>query len=243
MPTPSPSPIEATVVAVSVGATGELAGGRRPIPSAFIKGPVTGRVSLGPFGLLGDEHVYEDHGGPDMALLAYPREHYNHWRSLGLDLPAAAAMGENLTTEGLLETDVHLGDIFGLGSAVVQACQTRSPCFKLAARFGRKDMAVMMQDTGYTGYLLRVLIPGEIEAGDTMTLLGRDDDHEVSINEAGQIMNINRNDLIGAQRLLAIPALGSSTRRMMATRVHKGLANPTGLHVERLFEPDDHVDS
>ncbi len=101
----------------------------------------------------------------------------------------------------------------------------------------------MMQDTGYTGYLLRVLIPGEIEAGDTMTLLGRDDDHEVSINEAGQIMNVNRNDLIGAQRLLAIPALGSSTRRMMATRVHKGLANPTGLHVERLFEPDDHVDS
>lgn len=241
MATPSPSlpSLEGTILAVSVGAAGELTSGRRPIPSAFMKGPVLGRMPLGPFGLPGDEHVYEDHGGPDMALLAYPGEHYSHWRSLGLDLPAAAAMGENLTTEGLLETDVHLGDVFGIGSAVVQACQTRSPCFKLAARFGRKNMAVMMQDTGFTGYLLRVLIPGEIEAGDAMTLLRRDDDHEISIAEAGRIMNVDRNDLIGAQQLLAIPALGSSTRRMMATRVDKGLADLTGLHVERLFQPDD----
>lgn len=234
-----PPALEGTVRAVSVGAVGELDPTGRRIRSAFIKRPVAGRVSLGPLGLPGDEHVYEDHGGPDMALLAYPGEHYQYWRDLGLDLPPAAAMGENLTTEGLLETDIHLGDVFGIGSAVVQACQTRSPCLKLAARFGRKDMAVLVQDTGFTGYLLRVLVPGEIGAGDAMTLLRRDPFHEVSIAEAGRIMNVNRKDLQGAQRLLAIPALGSSTRRMMAARIDKGVADLDGLDVGRLFHPDD----
>ena len=71
----------------------------------------------------GDEHVYEDHGGPDMALLAYPHEHYADWRSVGLTLPDAGAFGENLTVTGLPETAVHLGDTFAVGTAVVQVAQ------------------------------------------------------------------------------------------------------------------------
>jgi MOSC domain-containing protein YiiM len=238
----TPPVLEGTVLAVSAGAVGEIGSERRRIRSAFVKQPIAGRVPLGPLGLPGDEHVYEDHGGPDMALLAYPSEHYSYWRSFGLELPEAAAMGENLTTEGLVETDVHLGDVFGIGSAVVQVCQPRSPCLKLAARFGRKDMAVMVQDTGFTGYLLRVLAPGEVGAGDAMTLLRRDRHHDVSIAEAGRIMNVDRQDLRGAQRLLAIPALGSSTRRMIAARIEGGVADLDGLDVWRLFHPDDQPD-
>ena len=74
-----------TIEAICVGAVGELDTGRRKIISAFVKTPVHGTVRVGPLGLPGDEHVYEHHGGPDMALLAYAKEHYAHWRALGLD--------------------------------------------------------------------------------------------------------------------------------------------------------------
>ena len=222
------------ILAVSVGRAGVLRTQRREIPSAFVKKSVDGRVVLGPLGLSGDEHVYHGHGGPDMALLAYPSEHYDHWRDAGIDLPPTGAMAENLTTEGLLEPDVHIGDVFAVGTATVQVCEARSPCFKLAARYGRDDLAVAVQSTGFTGYLLRVLAPGELGAGDAMTLIRRDD-HGVSVAEAGRIMNVDRQDLDGARQLLAIPALGASARRTMAARLHRGVADLHGLHTERLF--------
>ena len=95
-----------------------------------------------------------------MALLIYPSEHYSYWRSVGLQLPDPAAMAENFTTVGLLETDVAVEAFISVGSVVVQVAQPRSPCYKLAARFGRKSLPVEMQTTGYTGYLVRVIEPG-----------------------------------------------------------------------------------
>ena len=128
--------IAGTVEAVCVGSVGEIGSGSRKIVSAFIKTPVRGRVAVGPLGLPGDEHVYKDHGGPDFALLAYPKEHYPHWSGLGLELPDAGAMGENLTTVGLVETEVRIGDVLQAGTSVIQVTEPRSPCLKLAARFG-----------------------------------------------------------------------------------------------------------
>ena len=77
--------------------------GSRSIETAFVKQPLAGAVTISSLGIEGDEHVYEHHGGPDMALLIYPSEHYSYWRSVGLQLPDAAAMAENFTTVGLLE--------------------------------------------------------------------------------------------------------------------------------------------
>ena len=184
----------------------------------------------------GDEHVYEDHGGPDMALLAYPYEHYAHWRSVGLTLPDAGALGENLTVTGLPETAVHLGDTFAVGTAVVQVAQPRTPCYKLAARFGRKDMPVMVQDTGFTGYLLRVLEEGTIGAGDEMRLVDREP-HGVTVAVAGRVVNVDRNDLDTARRVLAVASLGSSVRRKLEGRVRAG--DRVGVDTERLFLADD----
>ena len=154
------APLTGDVVAVCAGRTTVIQHGRRTVRTAFLKAPIAGPVAVGVLGIDTDEHVYEHHGGPDMALLVYSRDHYPHWRALGLDLPDVGAFGENLTVTGLVETDVHLGDVFSVGTMRVQVCQPRTPCSKLAARFGRRDMPVLMQDTGYTGYLLRVLEPG-----------------------------------------------------------------------------------
>lgn len=229
-----PGVVQGVVMGVCVGRTGTLTSGRREVPSAFVKTPLAGSVHLGVLGFPGDDHVYEDHGGPDMAVLVYPHEHYAHWRSLGLDLPDVGAMAENLTVTGLVETDVHLGDVFTVGGAVVQVCQPRSPCYKLGARFGRKDMPVLMQDTGYTGYLLRVLEEGLVTAGDALVLVDRTS--AVTVAEAGRVANVDRHDLDGARRVLAVAALGASTRRKLEARLDAPVA--TGLETDRLFLPD-----
>ena len=228
--------LRATVLGVCTGRVGDLGTARRPMPSAFVKAPVDGRVPLGRLGLPGDEHVYEHHGGPDMALLVYPVEHYAAWRrELGLELPDLAAFGENLTTQGFTEHDVHVGDVFSIGTALVQACQPRTPCYKLAARFGIKDMAVRVQATGRTGYLLRVLTEGEIGAGDQLVLRDRED-HGLTIAEAGRIVNVARADVAGARRVLAVASLGSAVRATLAARVDAPTADE--LDRPRLFGDD-----
>lgn len=243
MPEPDPAPtrptppvLSGTVVAVSAGRAATLAHGRRTVETAFVKHPLAGRVAVGRLGIDGDEHVYDDHGGPDMALLVYSHDHYPYWRSLGLDLPEAAAFGENLTVTGLVETDVHLGDVFRVGTAVVEVCQPRSPCYKIAARYGRRDLPVLVQDTGFIGYLLRVLVDGDVGAGDEMVLVERRP-HGVTVAEAGRVVNVDRNDVAGARRVLAVEALGSSVRRKLAARVAS--AERVGLDAERLFLADD----
>ena len=227
-------PLTGTVLAVCAGAATTISHGRRSTHTGFLKAPIAGPVEVTALGIAADEHVYEDHGGPDMALLAYPHEHYAHWRALGLDLPDVGALGENLTVTGLLETVVHIGDVFTVGTAVVQVCQPRTPCYKLGIRFGRKDMPVLVQDTGYTGYLLRVTTPGTITAGDALTLVERGD-HGVTVAAAGRAINVDRNDLDAARRVLAVDALGSSVRRKLQQRVDVGETQQLGLDVDRLF--------
>ena len=160
-----------SVLGVCAGRASLIRQGSRDVRTAFVKSPIAGRVDVGPLGIGGDEHVYEGHGGPDMALLVYSADHHAHWRSLGLVLLESGAFGENLTVSGLTEEVVHIGDVFAVGTCRVQVCQPRSPCSKLAARFGRRDMPVLVQESGRTGYLLRVVAPGSIAAGDEMRLV------------------------------------------------------------------------
>lgn len=223
------------VVAISAGRAGLVRSGERTIRTGFVKEPLPGRVWVSTLGIEGDEHVYHDHGGPDMALLVYPAEHYDYWRAMGLVLPSAGAMAENLTVSGWPETEVLVGDEFAIGSTVVQVTQPRSPCSKIAARFGRRDLPVLVQETGFTGYLLRVLMPGDIGVGDEMRLLRRSP-HGISVAEAGRIVNVDRNDLEGARRVVAIDALGSSVRRKLLARLASD--ERLGLDTARLFDAD-----
>ena len=135
-----------------------------------------------------------------------------------------------------METDVHLGDIFEVGTSVVQVTQPRAPCYKIAARYMDKDLSVTVQNEGLIGYLLRVLEEGDVSAGDPMRLVHRDS-HGVTVAEAGRVANVDRNDLDAAERVLAVEALGSSTRRKLAARMASRVE--VGLDVARLFVPED----
>ncbi len=136
----------------------------RAVQSGIAKEPVTAAdLWLGRINLEGDGQADRRfHGGPDKAVYAYPSEHLAAWsEELGQEL-GPAPFGENLSTAGGTEDDVCIGDRWYWGDAVLEVCQPRSPCFKLAMHRGRGDIGGRMRETGRTGWYLRVLQPGPV---------------------------------------------------------------------------------
>jgi len=145
--------------------------------SAIAKTAVAGSVAVGPEGMQGDEHGDPRvHGGVDKAVHLYAFEHYEAWRAeLGalpvLELPGA--FGENLSTTGLAEGEVCLGDRIRVGTVLLEVTQSRQPCWKLNDRFGVPDMARRVQDTMRSGWYCRVLETGSLQAGNAIELVER----------------------------------------------------------------------
>ncbi|MGE7370383.1 MOSC domain-containing protein [Neorhizobium sp. NPDC001467] len=147
------------------------------VSSGIDKAPVAGPVELTVNGFVGDgQGDTVHHGGADKAVHHYASEHYHQWREIIGDkdvLRQPGAFGENLSTEGLTEFDVAVGDIFRIGSAILQVSQGRQPCWKLNIRFETDDMARKVQDSGMTGWYYRVLQPGTLKSGDQLDLIDR----------------------------------------------------------------------
>ena len=167
--------VSGSIVSVQVGGIAPL--GPKGVPSGFIKRPVNEPVMAGRFGLAGDRQADRRvHGGPDKAIYCYPVEHYASWRTVvpqHVALLVPGGLGENLTTEGLDEDDVAIGDTFRIGRATAQVTQPRQPCFKLALRFEDPQMVKAMVRSGFSGWYLRVLDAGQIRAGTPITLIDR----------------------------------------------------------------------
>lgn len=145
-------------------------------------------LKIGGQAVVGDAQADpKHHGGLDRVLHHFPREHYGQYRRWDLmnSFKDAPAMGENISTVGLDETQVHIGDIIKIGEVELQVTQPRSPCFKLNLQFGHEDFALAMQQSGRCGWFYRVLKPGTIYETDTIELLERLTD--ISIADAMQI--------------------------------------------------------
>jgi MOSC domain-containing protein YiiM len=148
------------------------------------------------------------HGGPYKAVYAYPAEHYEYWRreQADNDLPWGI-FGENLTTEGLHEGAVYIGDRYRVDTAELLVTQPRTPCYKLGIRFGRPEMAKRFLHSGRSGFYFAVAQEGEVEAGDSIELLGREE-NSLSISEINELYASQKNDremLLRASRLKALP--------------------------------------
>lgn len=204
-------------VAVFSGKIQDYTGSR---PSAIGKIQVDGELMLTERGLEGDEQAETKiHGGPDRALCHYPREHYLYWAREfpeQVDQFVAPAFGENLSTEGLTEHNVYIGDIFRWGEALIQVTQPRSPCFKLNFHFGISDMASLMQNSGKTGWLCSVIAPGLVSADAPLELVSRVSD--VSVQEAVAIAWHMPFDDEQYHRLLSAAGLSKSWTRTMQKR-------------------------
>ncbi len=144
--------------------------------TGIFKQPVSGPVTLRTLNLDGDRQAdLVAHGGPYKAVYGYPSEHYEFWQQeLGATQLPWGMFGENLTTEGLFEADLHIGDRLAIGSAIIVVRQPRIPCYKLAAKFHRTDMIARFLDSERSGFYFSVEQEGTVEAGNEFTILSLD---------------------------------------------------------------------
>ncbi len=199
----------------------------RAAPTAIFKSPVEDGLLLSETGLEGDEQAdLRVHGGPDKAVCAYCAENLPYWSKVLGTCLAPGAFGENFTVEGMPESDVCIGDVYEVGDAVVQISQPRQPCFKLAVRHGLPEMALLVQESGKTGFYLRCLEPGEVRRGDGIHLLERAAG-AVGVAESNRIMHRDKSDMAAAERLLEAPGLSASWRKSLAKRLAGHIENPT----------------
>ena len=202
------------MLSVSVGQPREVVVDDRLVRTSIFKSPASGRVPIRNNNLAGDaQSDLSVHGGRAKAIYAYPHEHYAFWLEQlpGLDLQPGH-FGENLTIEGLLEQDVHLGDRLHIGSAELVVTQPRLPCYKLGIRFGREDMVKRFLASRRTGFYLSVAIEGDVGAGDTIEIVER---HPAAVS-IPELLRIYLKEHVAADRLreaIAVSALSDAWRR------------------------------
>jgi MOSC domain-containing protein YiiM len=168
------------------------------------------------------------HGGLDKAVYAYPSEHLDSWaEELGQEL-GAAPFGENLSTLGASERDVHIGDIWEWGAAWLQITQPRWPCFKLTLYRNRDDIQARLRTSGRTGWYLRVLEPGEVSAAGPIRLAVQDP-AGISVHDAHLAMgdrHIVNPDLIRA--VSEHPSLADQWRETLVRRLQHRIVRQGG---------------
>jgi MOSC domain-containing protein YiiM len=169
------------LLSVNVNTPNEIGTSRgKPVVSAILKKPVEGPVYVRRDNLEGDRQADPAvHGGERKAVYAYPSEHYEYWRERFPEMDISwGSLGENLTTEGLLEEKVRIGDVFEIGSARLAATQPRLPCFKLGIRFGTATIIKLFLESERTGFYMQVLREGQIQAGDEIKQVSVSPDSE-----------------------------------------------------------------
>src|SRR5262245_56260290 len=196
------------VVSLNVGGPREVEWRGRLVRTSIWKGPVQGAVRVTSLNLEGDaQSDLSVHGGPNKAVYAYPAEHYDYWRrELNLETLPWSAFGENLTTSGVLESDLAIGDRIRVGSVELMVTQPRLPCFKLGIRFGRDDMVKRFLHSGRSGFYFAVVREGAITASDHLEIAARDA-RGVTVSDMIALETADRADQGLLRRALEVPAL------------------------------------
>lgn len=163
------------VISVNVGRPQTVQWHGRRVLTSIWKTPIDGAVTVAPHNLFGDEQSdLTVHGGPNKAVYAYPSEHYEFWkRELGVTELPWGSFGENLTTTGMIEGDVAIGDRFRLGTAELVVTQPRLPCYKLGIRFGDDLMVKRFMASRRSGIYFSIAKAGELQKGDGIERISR----------------------------------------------------------------------
>jgi MOSC domain-containing protein YiiM len=201
------------IVSVNVGLPREVPWRGRTITTGIFKEPVEGSVTVRRLNLDGDRQAdLSVHGGADKAVYAYPAEHYDYWQGELPDMELPWGMfGENLTTEGLLEDKVNIGDRFRIGSVALMATQPRMPCYKLGIKFGRNDIIKRFLWSGRSGFYFSVLEEGEVSAGDAIKLINRDSNN-VTVADITSLYVRQKGNLDLLHRAVQVEALPEGWR-------------------------------
>jgi len=192
----------------------------RTINTGIFKLPVSGPVELRALNLDGDRQAdLSVHGGPFKAVYGYPSEHYPFWREQlpGTELPWGM-FGENFTTEGLSENDLHIGDRLQIGTAILVVRQPRMPCYKLAAKFQRDDIIDLFLKNGRSGFYFSVEQEGVVQTGDSFEFLSREPD-AISIAEMNRLFVAEKYNRPLLEKAIATPALPEDWRDYLVDRL------------------------
>ena len=187
--------MSAHVVSVNVGRPALLATGRRVVPSAIGKTPVSGPVAARGVNLEGDEQADKlNHGGPDQAVYAYASEDTAFWSELVERELGPAAFGENLTLAGVDVSHARIGERWQIGSVELRVAGPRVPCYKLEARIGVPGFQRRFLYAGRPGAYLAIVGEGELQAGDAVEIVHRPE-HHVTVSLVIQALLIDRTRL------------------------------------------------
>lgn len=210
------------LLSVNVSLPEEVPHERKTVYTGISKKPVDGRVMLRTMNLDGDGQAdLDNHGGIYQAAYVYSVENYDHWRhELGRDDLAFGQFGENFTVEGIAEDDVHIGDVFRVGDALVEVAQPRTPCFKLGIKMGMPRFPKTFLASGRVGFYLRVLKEGEVGAGDAFERV-EECPEGISVRQMSRLLFFEPENLEGAKRALRIRALSPGWRSSFEDRLAK----------------------
>lgn len=202
------------LVSLNTGMPRTIEGPNGSVTTGIFKSPVSGRITLRRHNLDGDGQAdLRYHGGEHKAVYAYPYEHYAYWRErLNRDDFTFGQFGENLTTEGLLETEVHIGNIYRIGTASIQVTQPRQPCHKLGIRMGRSEIVKEFLESERSGIYFRVVEEGELAAGDPIELI-KPDPERVTVHFVNHLRFFDKNNREGIEKALRVKALAPSWRK------------------------------
>jgi MOSC domain-containing protein YiiM len=208
------------VLSVNAGLPREVTWRGKPVTTGIYKEPVDGRVPVRRLNLDGDRQAdLRVHGGPDKAVYAYPSEFYELWSRERPELELGpGTFGENLTTEGLVDTELSVGDRFRVGTAELVVTQPRLPCFKLGIRMGRDAFVTEFLERGLLGFYLAVAREGDIAAGDPIVEVARDP-RGFRVTEVARLFARDRDDVEGLRRAAALDVLPESWRDHFARRL------------------------
>ncbi len=199
------------IISVNIGLPRDVVWKQISARTAIFKQPVTGQVKVGKLNLAGDQQAdLTVHGGTNKAIYGYPSEHYEYWRR---QLPDAqlswGSFGENLTTEGLREDALFVGDRLRVGSAILMVTQPRMPCYKLGIRFEREDMVKRFLASERSGFYFSVVEQGEVGMGSKIEILARDP-QRVSVTDIVRLYVDHKHDAELLERALRVDALPQS---------------------------------
>jgi len=210
------------ILSVNVGLPRQVEWKGITVSTGIFKGPVAGTVMVQRDNLDGDRQAdLTVHGGPNKAVYGYASEHYPYWRKQypQMELPWGV-FGENLTTEGVSEDSLHIGDTVRVGSAVLRVVQPRQPCYKLQIRFGRDDIIQRFLVSGRSGFYFSIVEEGEVGAGSAIEVVSRDE-NKVTIADIHRLYLGAESDPEVLRRALRVAALPEGLRGSLLRRADR----------------------
>jgi MOSC domain-containing protein YiiM len=207
-----PIPHLGSILSVNVGMPRKVSTANdSTVLTSIFKSPVEGRVAVRRHNIDGDRQSdLTVHGGPGKAVYCYPAEHYDYWKEklADRDLSVYGAFGENLTTAGILEDEVWIGDSFRAGSAILQVTQPRMPCFKLGIRFNLSTMVKLFWQSGRSGIYFSIVKEGVLAAGDSVERIARGPE-EITVADVVRLCRGDEKSSALRDRALRSPLSGS----------------------------------